>query len=342
MNASATEYAAMAYSQLAGLLKAGMPLPQALRTLANDARRGRFKAALDRVAAEMDRGTPAEAAFRNEEKALGGMLTRVAASTAASGKLPELLSELAHWTLTQDRIRREIRDALSYPLMVLFFASGIFLAISLSGICSAATDELDITPAMSVQIAGQTAMGLSILGVSLPLVALIARLLASCVSGVQRSVEEFCIRMPIFRTVCRPVALTRFCSSVALLMKAGVAYHDAVAAAGALTGFWPFERAAQRAAGLLEKGESQAEAWERIKLFPASLRFMTRCGAERGEIPESFEELARLYEAEALGRARLLSVLVPPFCLLFLGAMAVMMMCSLLWPLISTMERLGM
>lgn len=338
-----TEHAAMAYTQLAELLKAGMPLPEALRTLASDAQRGRFRSALDRVAAEMESGVPAGEAFRREEAALGGMLASVASATAATGKLPELLSELSRWTLAQDRIRREIREAFSYPLMVLFLTSAVFLTIRLFDIGgSALVRDMDADSMMPIAYVSESiVLILSILGVSFPLLVLFGKIMAACSSAIRRAIEEFCIHMPIWRAVCRPLALTRFCSSVAILMKAGTSYHESVALAGALSGFWPFEQAAQRAAALLEKGESQASAWERVRLFPASLRFMTRCGAERGEIPQSFEELAKLYETEAEGRTRLIAMLVPPVTLLFLGGMAFLMIGSFIYPLVDLMTRLG-
>jgi type II secretory pathway component PulF len=191
------------------------------------------------------------------------------------------------------------------------------------------------------RIAETTSFVLAILGFTLPFLVAMAKVLALVCGSVRRAIQEFCIRAPLFRTICRPMALTQFCSSVALLMKAGVPYHESVAAAGPLSGFWPFERAATKAAELLEKGQPQSEAWQCIRLFPANLRFLTQCGAQRGEIPESFEELARLYETEALGRTRLMATVISPLCLLLLGAIALLMMGGMLWPYFSIIERLG-
>ena len=110
------------YGQLSGLLKSGMPLPNALRTLSNEASSGKFRAALERAAAAIDRGSTPEDAFRAEEQELGGVLGRVTAATAATGELPTLLAELSAWTLNQDRIQRKITDALMYPYSVLVLA----------------------------------------------------------------------------------------------------------------------------------------------------------------------------------------------------------------------------
>ena len=92
----ASETLALFYGQLAGLLKAGMPLPQALRTLSAEAGSPRFREALERAATAVENGAPPQAAFAAEEATLGGMLGRVAAASAASGRLAQY--EVRSWT----------------------------------------------------------------------------------------------------------------------------------------------------------------------------------------------------------------------------------------------------
>jgi type IV pilus assembly protein PilC len=335
-----SEHAALAYGQLAELLKAGMPLPDALHTLANDARRGRFQSALDRVAVQMERGMPAEEAFRGEEHALGGMLARVAAATAANGKLPELLSELSRWTLAQDRIRREIREALSYPMMVMFLASGLFLVTSagLGDTIDKFDDTFDATAMLRIRLFHLLFLVVAWIGLAIPFLWACSSLFAGIFGRAARLRESLALRMPLIRAVARPVALTRFCSSVALLTKAGVSFHDAVSAAGKLSGFWPYEKEAAAIAKHLASGAAPDTVWNQFWLFPGTVRFMVGVGAQRGTIAQVFEELARLYEIEAQGRARLMALLLPPLCLIGLGALVLSFMALSILPLFYTLQ----
>src|SRR5262245_14173752 len=106
--AIAGQTAGIFYGQLSALLKAGMPLPNALRALAEESGTVTFRTALERAAAAIDSGKSPGEAFGAEEQALGGMLGRVAAASAQAGRFPLLLAELSSWTLIQNRIRNQI------------------------------------------------------------------------------------------------------------------------------------------------------------------------------------------------------------------------------------------
>jgi len=335
------------YGQLGGLLKAGMPLPQALRTLAAEAGSARFREALERAAAAIENGVEPDRAFAREEAALGGMLGRVAATTAFSGRLAQMLAELSGWTLAQDRIRRQISDAVAYPYMVLLLAAvvtGIVMYVAsyygVPGLENEFADfgpppaafETTITPALAwCVIIGTLALTLCV-----PLFAILARFSR----GVRHAREYLLIYLPVFGAVARPLALSRFCGSVAILLKAGVSYHQAVAAGGELTGFEPYAAAARKAAQVLEAGQPQAEAWSETRLFPASLRFILASAEKRGDIPDAFAELAELYRVEAEGRGRVVAVLAPPACLVGVGLVVAVCISALLGPLVRILSVL--
>ena len=331
------------YGQLSGLLKAGMPMPQALRTLAVESASARFREAMERVAAATENGASPEEAFKAEEKALGAMLGRVTASAASTGKLPALLSELSAWTLLQDRLRRQIVDVLTYPFTVLILASALALAFTIYANRSMAffdmfkelnlNDEyMQYTRMMiAVAIIIGVIFGFSLL---LPMLYFLSRVSAF----IRRIYERLLIYLPVAGSICRPLALSRFCGSVAILMKAGVAYHEAVAAAGALSGFEPYARAAEEAAQRLQAGVRQAAAWANSRLFPPSFHFILASAEARGDVPEAFAELAELYRVEAEARGRVVAVLAPPACLVAVGVVVGLMLYGSLGPLSELMS----
>ncbi|MCY3023844.1 MAG: type II secretion system F family protein [Planctomycetota bacterium] len=332
------------YGQLAGLLKAGMPLPQALRTLATEAGSARFREAAERAATAIEQGAAPEAAFAAEEAQLGGLLGRVAGAAAASGRLPTLLAELSAWTLTQDRIHRRIADALMYPYTVLLFASLLCLVMMVVASHWGLRDiwvEFDnysprklSSPSVSEVLAWCGIVGTCALTLSVPLTALLARLSP----GVRRMRERFLVYMPVVGAVTRPLALSRLCGSAAVLLKADVPYHDAVVAGGELSGFAPYREAARKAAETLKAGGPQTEAWGDKRLFPASLRFILASAEKRGDVPAAFAELAELYRVEAEGRGRVVAVLAPPACLVGVGVVIALFINGMLEPLIRAIQ----
>jgi type IV pilus assembly protein PilC len=339
------------YGQLAGLLKAGMPLPNALRTLSSEAGRPQFRAALERAAAAIEKGSSPEDAFRGEDRELGGILGRVAGASAAAGQLPGLLAELSAWTLNQDRIRRKIADALLYPYSVLILACILGLTfLTLAQVFNLfqgmGVDEWGTVNSAAGQFlfpyfppqAAQAFIGCVLAACGfLPLAGVLGRINPD----VRRWRERLMIRLPVVSSVCRPLALSRFCGCVAILMKSGRPYHEAVAAAGPLTGYAPYVDAAYSASEKLRAGAPHADAWANPRLFPASMRFILASAEARGDLPDAFAQLSELYQVEAEGRGRIITVLAPPVFLVGVGVVVSVMLFGLLNPLIRIMEVLG-
>ena len=339
-----SEIASLFYGQLAGLLKAGMPLPRALRTLATDAGSTRFRAALTRVAAEIDQGVSAADAFRKEEDELGGMLAQVTAAAAATGNLAVLLAELSAWSRAQERILRRITDALAYPYLVLLLASllsvTMMVVVSQTNFFDDFSGDAWLLSHRSVFVdALAWSFNGSLLGLMLaiPLLGFLSR-----ISPPMRTWRErLYLRLPGLGAACRALALARFCGAASVLLKARVPYHQVVTAAGELTGFAPYVEATRAAAWKLEAGVPGDEVWSDRRLFPESLRFILASAQARGDLPEAFEELAALYEQEADGRARILALLAPSFCFLAVGIGFSLFLMHMLGPLIHAVEALG-
>jgi type II secretory pathway component PulF len=335
----AVEQTALAFLQLAELLKAGLPLSEALHTLASDADHGRLPQALQRAAASMENGLTAEVAFAAEEKTLGSLPARIFSAAQGNRELPALLSELSRWTLEQDRMRKEIREALRYPLMVVFTASVAFLAIPIYATGRQILREMDLgTLPLIIENLWVYDLLLrisSVVGILLAIVFVVTGLPLSANRRLAGWWQKVLIVTPVLGAVARPMALTRFCSSCALLVRAGVPCHQAITAAGTLTGFEPYERAAREVAQRLEAGVPAEAVWTDRRLFPDTFRFLIRCGMEDGSLANAFSEAAELYHLETEGRIRLAALLLPPLALTFVGAMVLMAVLQMLIPLLS-------
>jgi type II secretory pathway component PulF len=166
-------------------------------------------------------------------------------------------------------------------------------------------------------------------------------LLSKWIGALRRLRETLLVRLPVAGAICRPLALSRLCGAIAILMKAGRPFHEAVAAAGPLTGYTPYADAAQRAAEQLKAGANQADAFTGVRLFPASFRFILASAQQRGDIPEAFAQLSELYQAESEGRGRIVALLAPPAFLILVGCVIGVAMFGILNPLIMIMERIG-
>jgi len=349
----ADERLGMLFGQLAQLLKTGMPLPDALRSVAADTDAPRFKAALTEAAEQIAAGVPADQAFAAQDKVLGSLLVSVAASSSGGSQFPLLLSELSLWETTHTRIWRRLREAFLYPYTVLVLTVLLMLIVDycfrMQGmwrILDDATTEMDqafvrqdgaATTIMTTVVLPIISHALLILLAAVPLLMFAAR----SQSAIGRIVDACWVRWPVVSTIARPLALGRICGSAAILLRAGVPLHVAFRAAGLTSRSHAYAAACMDAATKIEAGKRTAETCEAGGLFPATFRHILTTSKEHGDLPTAFDELGRLYALEAEGRSRILGTVLPPMCLLFVGVYVGLYVWTLYRPLVQTMQMIG-
>ena len=105
--------------RVAELSRAGLPLGPGLRAAAAELPRGRLAAALERLAAGIERGQTLEQAMAAERRALPRTLQALVAAGVRTGNLGELLEEFVHFKQTNDDVRRSVWLAAIYPAFLL-------------------------------------------------------------------------------------------------------------------------------------------------------------------------------------------------------------------------------
>ncbi|HEY3864392.1 MAG TPA: type II secretion system F family protein [Verrucomicrobiae bacterium] len=306
--------------QLAGMLKAGLPLEAALRQMCAGMRRNRWRGELERLQADLSEGLPLDKAL--ESRRLPGLYKQMVRVGAKSNNLPGLLTLLADHYQKTSHLWTRLKGLMIYPVLVLLTALGLSLLLISQRERFA---SLFVLPTLVPGTAPRVdAFGLFAAGSFMPALvfgALAATALLLLIIPPLR--EAACWRMPGFKEA----HLSRLASSLSLLLKGGVDLGAALALMGRLESgrrirrdltLW--ERALAEGAGKLP------EVSKRTRAIPPL--FFWLAAGEGEDLPMGFARAAEIYYARAAYKADLLLNSVLPVSVVGVGLVIVVQIVS--------------
>jgi type IV pilus assembly protein PilC len=263
------------------------------------------------------------------------------------GVLDETLNRLSTFLEEDQKLRRKVRSAMTYPVLVLCFASCIVIGL-VTFILPKFTDlfeELGIKelPWMTEQLVRfsnllTTKWYMVILGV------------VGFVIAVQRYTRTrtgrrhwhwLKLRVPVFGKLNHKVALARFSRTLSTLMTSGVSILQALeTVAGAIDNeIMADSILAARAA--IREGERIGDPLAKSGLFPPMVVQMIAIGEETGALDAMLSKVADFYEAEVEATLESLTAALEPLLIVTLGVIVGFIVVSMFLPLISVIQNLS-
>lgn len=240
-----------------------------------------------------------------------------------TGRLADILTELARYYTRQIKQRRQLVQALAYPALVLSTAAGAvlfmlhFIVPMFADVFRRFGGELPtLTQAivsLSAAVREHGLLGLALLGGLVVGLRLLAR-----VPAYRYVLSRSLLRVPVVGPLLRGVYLGRLCGSLALLTGAHVPLLQALALARQMLSFTPLTRALQAVEGRVLQGASLHSSLQEFDfLFDARLVALVKVGEEVNKLDYFFTLLSQQYGEEVDHRAALLSTALEPLIMLF-------------------------
>ncbi|GAB3879828.1 type II secretion system F family protein [Hymenobacter segetis] len=325
------------YLELGMLLGAGVDIKTAL-DLQVDQHKGALRTTLEELRSAVVSGSTVAAALEasGHFSAYEFHSVRIGEET---GRLADILHELARYYTRQIKQRRQLLQALAYPALVLSTAAGAvlfmlrFIVPMFADVFRRFGGELPpLTQAIVRLSAGVREHGL--LGVALVFgLVLLGRWLAN-VPTYRYLLSRFMLRIPILGPLLRGVYLGRLCGSLALLTGAHVPLLQALALARQMLSFAPLARALQEVEARVLLGAPLHSSLQEFGfLFDARLVALVKVGEEVNKLDYFFNLLAQQYGEEVDHRAALLSTALEPLIMLFLGGVVGLILIGMYLPI---------
>ena len=328
------------YSQLADLLKSGVPLLRSLKILHDQTTNNNLKFVIDSVYRRVESGETLAEAFGRYHHIFGDMGIQMVRAGGEGGFLEESLNHIADYTEAQDDLKQRIVGALVYPILLFIVMVSvvtwiiIFIVPSFSDLFDdmRRRGELPMTTEILLAISDHIRY---ILTISVPIILagiLWFRLWSQTHRGSRR-IDQFKLRAPVAGKVYEGFAIARFCRILGTLLRNGVPIMKSLEISGAAAGNKILLDAVEKAAEQIGGGSRLAEPLARSGCFPQTVVEMISVAEEANTLDTILIEISESLEKRNWRALDLAVRFIEPMMLILLGAVVLCIVVSLMLPL---------
>ena len=310
--------------QFATMVNSGLPILRALAILADQTDNKEFAQVLVQVRTDVENGSSLSAALGKHPKAFNNLFISMIKAGETGGVLDDVLLNLADQIEKEVELRRQIKSAMTYPVVVVALVSLILGAMLLFVVPQFETIYTDL--------GGQLPLPTRILlGVSSAfrnywyIVALLGGIGTFLFRRYKRTeagrarVDAAKIRVPVFGPLFHKVALARFSSTLAMLLRAGVPILQALDNVKETVNNAVIAEAVEDVKSSVREGESIAKPLTKHKVFPPMVVQMLAVGEETGAVDTMLDKVAEFYNNEVKATVEALTSLIEPLLIAVIG-----------------------
>jgi type IV pilus assembly protein PilC len=332
--------------QLSILFKSGVPLPESLLALANQAENPEMRETISKIEEEIEGGAALSQAFSRYPRLFVPFYVNMIKSGEAVGKLSETLSYLAEHLEREHTLNSKIRGAMIYPLFVLvvFFIISVvmvfFVFPNFSLLLSEMGEELPlITKAVMGAANFARTSGWTIFIVLLVLFFFLIRY-SRTKEGKALSDRVF-LRTPIIKDFLKKIYLSRFAENFATLISGGLPIVRALEITGDIVGNDVYKSIIAQTREGVKRGETMSSVLRRYPEYvPPFFVQMAVVGEKSGRIEEALSNTIDFYQAEVDKSLDNLTSLLEPIMIVFLGLIVAGLVAAVIMPLYQTVGGL--
>ena len=325
--------------QLATLLSSGLPLMEALNVLVEQEENPALKQALAGVRDAVREGSSFADALKSNTRVFSQLYGNMIAAGEASGTMDIALDRLADFLEEQVRFRSRLSAALAYPALMTVIGIGVLFflfSFVLPRVVGMFEDMKQQLPFIT----------LALLGVVRFLSAFwwaIVMALAGAAYYVKRYVgtpdgrtrlDGWLLRLPVFGTLIRMVAVSRFTRTLGTLLQSGVPTLTALDIVQNVIGNTVLAEAVRKARENVREGESIADPLRRSGLFPPVVVQMVAVGEKSGELEKMLLKVSDSFDRSVEARMAGLMSLFEPAIILVMGLVIGFIVIAIMLPIL--------
>ncbi|MFY9228082.1 MAG: type II secretion system F family protein [Candidatus Microsaccharimonas sp.] len=327
--------------QLSAMVGAGVPLLRSLTSLQKHAEDQALQKVLTEVIKNVEAGMSLGDALSKHPTVFNDIYVNMVRAGEAAGILDDILKRLAHQQEKSAAIRKKIKSAMAYPMVLVFITVVAFFGLMLFVIPQIGKILTDLGGA-DAKLPGIT---LFMLGVSyiittywfiiIPgIVGIIFGLIRYVrTSKGKRQFDTLVLKIPGIKKIIMKVAVARFSRTFSALMGAGVAVLECLEVTSRAVGNTLYQDALREAAREVKNGQPLSAVIDRNPLFPAIVGQMLAVGEETGQTDTVLIKVADFYEEEVDLAIESISSIIEPAMIVVMGSMVGLIAASVMTPI---------
>jgi len=313
--------------QLATMVDAGLPLVTGLTALyeqADPKKQAGLRRVIGEVSALVQQGDSFHEAICKHPKVFNRLYTSMVKAGETGGLLSEILDRLASFLESASRLKKKVKSAMTYPVIVLCIALSIttFLIVKVVPVFG------EIFADFGANLPAPTQFLLDVSAFVRGNWYFIVGIAAGIFFGTRTFLrtergrqiwDTYKLKLPVFGPLVHKICMTRFARTFAQLIRSGVPILEVMAIVGDTSGNYVVEVAIKKVSADIEKGDHLANSLGRESIFPPMLIRMVGAGEQTGKIDTMLEKMADFWDEEIEAVLNALTSLIEPMLIVVLG-----------------------
>lgn len=329
--------------QLATLLKAGIPLAEALTALNQQQENRKFEEILAGIRQRVNEGGALADAMEPHPRVFPDLYVNMVRSGEAAGNLDAVLARLADFLDSQHALRSKVVGALVYPILMTVIGTFI-MALLMIVVVPKITEVFED---MGKTLPWNTQFLIFAAGVAGGYWWIVLPVMVLGFFGFRRwtrsargraVVDRLWLRMWVVGPVVRHLAVARFARTLSTMLSSGVPVLTALEIVKkVLNNVW-LEKVVEEARGSIREGESIAAPLKRSGEFPAMMCHMVAVGERSGQLESMLENVASSYERDVDAKVQRLTALLSPAMIVGMALAVGFIVFSVLQPILDMQQ----
>jgi type IV pilus assembly protein PilC len=306
------------------MIDAGLPLVQGLTILAEQSENPTFKGILKEITKDVEGGSTLAEAMKKHPKIFDDLFVNLVAAGEVGGILDTILRRLAVFIEKAEKLRRQIKGALTYPIVVVCIAI-IVIAVILIFVIPVFEDmfasfgsALPAPTQLVVNLSRFMKSNFHWVLIFLGALGYAFKRYRGSKKG-RRQTDALFLKLPVFGELLKKTAVARFTRTLGTMISSGVPILDALEIVAKTAGNVIIEEIIYEVRGSIAEGQTIAEPLSENDIFPGMVIQMIAVGEATGALDSMLEKIADFYDEEVDAAVAALTSMLEPLLMLFLG-----------------------
>jgi type IV pilus assembly protein PilC len=325
--------------QLSTMISSGMSILRSLYVLEEQTESKFLKETIVAVRKDVEAGLALSDAMERHPKVFSTLFVAMTRAGEAGGVLEDALMRVADQLQKDASLRRQIKSAMVYPALVIFFAVGVLMALVaflvpvFVGVFKQFGGELPALTQVSVTLS-HLVVGYWWLMFGVAGVVVVVFVKWKKTPWGRRQWDHFRLRVPMkIGGIVQQIAVARWSRTLSSLTSAGVPLLLALEITGKTGGNVAVEEAMDGVIASVKRGGTIAAPLAQAPVFPTMVTHMVGVGEETGALDAMLNRVAEFYEEQVEASVKALTSILEPMMILVIGSIVGFIVISMYLPL---------
>jgi type IV pilus assembly protein PilC len=325
-------------NQLAVMVRAGISIQDTLESIAQQVENKKFAAAIFDLRQRIENGESLSQALSAHPDVFNNLYINMVAAAEISGSLSKMLDRLAEYLDQENETRSQVKGAMVYPTIIAVMAVSVtffLLCFVLPRFVKIFAGHENMLPAPTKILIATSVFLRSFWFVVLPVMGGIVGGFLFFINTKSGRIwwDKMKLVIPVIKTLCRSLYITRSLHTMGVLTSAGVPILDTISITAHISGNTQYENMWLDVQDEVKQGKKIASSLSKFNLMPSNVVQMIRSGEDSGTMAEVLGDIADYYGRELKTVIKTVTSMIEPIMIIIMGVLVGFIAMSIILPI---------